>query len=174
MNYLKTFLTRIVYLLGLYTLSRFFLFVNNLDSFSAVSVFEFLEGIRFDISALFYINIPLLILLLFPTNFTKRKGYKRFSNILFYAVNIAFIILNNVDIEYFRFTQKRSTIDFFQLLQLGEDAKNIIPQYLKNYWPITLFTIIQVWLLLKIKHIPKTTISINTKGILSGSIVFVI
>ena len=174
MSYLKTFLTRIVYLLGLYALSRFFLFVNNLDSFSPVSVFEFFEGIRFDISALFYINIPLLILLLFPTNFRKRNGYKQFLNILFYAVNIPFIILNNVDIEYFRFTQKRSTIDFFQLLQLGEDAKNIMPQYLKDYWPITLFTIIQVWLLLKIKHIPKTTISINTKGILSGIIVFVI
>ena len=158
MNYLKTFLTRIVYLLGLYALSRFFLFVNNLDSFSTVSVFEFLEGIRFDISALFYINIPLLILLLFPTNFRKRNGYKQFLNILFYAVNIPFIILNNVDIEYFRFTQKRSTIDFFQLLQLGEDAKNIMPQYLKDYWPITLFTIVQVWLLLKIKHIPKNFI----------------
>ncbi|MEC8852908.1 MAG: hypothetical protein VYD33_00545, partial [Bacteroidota bacterium] len=158
MSYLNTFLTRIVYLLGLYTLSRFFLFVNNLDSFSTFSVFEFFEGIRFDISALFYINIPLLILLLFPTNFRKRNGYKQFSNILFYAVNIPFIMLNNMDIEYFRFAQKRSTIDFFQLLQLGEDAKNIMPQYLKDYWPITLFTIIQVWLLLKIKHIPKTTI----------------
>ena len=174
MSYLKTFLIRIVYLLGFYTLSRFFLFANNLDSFSTVSVFDFFEGVRFDISALFYINIPLLILLLFPTNFRRINGYKQFLNILFYAVNIPFIILNNLDIEYFRFTQKRSTIDFFQFIQLGEDAKNIIPQYLKDYWPITLFTIIQVWLLLKIKYIPKTTISINTKGILNSIIVFVI
>ena len=174
MDYLKTFLKRIIYLLGLYTLSRLFLFVNNLDSFSTVTIFEFFEGIRFDISALLYINIPFLILLLLPTNFRKRNRYQRFSNILFYFVNIPFIILNNVDIEYFRFTQKRSTIDFFQLLQLGEDAKNILPQYLKDYWPITLFTIIQVWLLLKIKHIPKKTISINTKSILNGIIVFII
>ena len=174
MDYLKIFLTRIIYLLGFYTLSRLFLFVNNVDSFLIVSIFEFFEGIRFDISALLYINIPFLILLLLPTNFRKRDGYQRFSNILFYVVNIPFIILNNIDIEYFRFTQKRSTIDFFQLLQLGEDAKNILPQYLKDYWPITLFTIIQVWLLLKIKHIPKKTISINTKSILSGIIVFII
>ena len=174
MDYLKTFLKRIIYLLGLYTLSRLFLFVNNLDSFSTVTIFEFFEGIRFDISALLYINIPFLILLLLPTNFRKRNRYQRFSNILFYFVNIPFIILNNVDIEYFRFTQKRSTIDFFQLLQLGEDAKNILPQYLKDYWPITLFTIIQVWFLLKIKYIPKKTISINTKSILNGIIVFII
>ena len=174
MGYLTVFLKRIVYLLGLYSVSRLYLYLNNLDSFSAVSLVDFIEGLRFDISALLYINIPILILLLLPTNLRNRRGYQRFTNMLFYTVNIPFIILNNIDIEYFRFTQKRSTIDFFQLLQLGEDAKNIIPQYLTDYWPITLFTIIQVWLVLKIRHIPKTTISINKKDILSGIVVFLI
>lgn len=170
--YLKVFLKRIVFLIGIYSISRLYLFLNNLDSFSNPSFWEFLEGVRFDFSAILYINTPILILLLFPANFRIKKGFHKFINIVFYGINIPFIMLNNVDIEYFRFTQKRSTIDFFQLLQLGSDAKNIIPQYLKDYWPITLFTIFQIWLLLNIKHIPNSKIVINTKSILIGVFVF--
>ncbi|MBC8474797.1 MAG: LTA synthase family protein, partial [Cryomorphaceae bacterium] len=178
MNFLFTYLRRLTFLLLIYTSSRVYFYLNNIDSFinsfDNATLIEFIEGWRFDISALVYINIPLLVLLLFPTNLRKKNGFIRFTNILFYAVNIPFIILNNIDIEYFRFTQKRSTVDFFQLLQLGEDAKNIIPQYIKDYWLITLFTIIQVWFLLKIKHIPKTTIALNAKSILSGIFIFII
>ena len=163
--YLKVYLKRIIYLLSIYSASRIYLFFNNLDSFSNPSFFEFLEGVRFDLSALVYINIPVLILLVFSINFRCKKGYQRLVNILFYGVNIPFILLNNIDIEYFRFTQKRSTIDFFQLMQLGDDAKNIIPQYLKDYWPITIFSILQIYLLLKIKEIPQYRFSLKVKSI---------
>ena len=172
--YLKVYLRRIIYLLGFYTVSRLCLFLNNIDSFSDSSFFDFLEGMRFDFSALVYINIPILILLVFPTNFRCKKGYQRFVNILFYAVNIPFIILNNVDIEYFQFTQKRSTIDFLQLMQLGEDAKNIIPQYMKDYWPITLLTIVQIWLLLKIKNLPTDRVLLKTKTIVNSIVVLLL
>ncbi|MEE2700043.1 MAG: sulfatase-like hydrolase/transferase [Bacteroidota bacterium] len=172
--YFKVFLKRIFFLICLYSASRLYLFLNNLDSFSDATLWEFLEGLRFDFSALLYINIPLLILLLFPTNSRARKSYRKLTNFLFYAVNIPFIMLNNVDIEYFRFTQKRSTIDLFQLLQLGNDAKNIIPQYLKDYWLITLFTFLQIWILLKIKYIPTDRLRKNAKSIFGDLIVFLL
>ena len=41
--------------------------VNN------VGIFDFVEGIRFDISAQFHINIPLIILLLFPNNLRTKS-----------------------------------------------------------------------------------------------------
>ena len=137
----KTFLKRIFYLTLIYTSSRVFLFYNNLDSFAVYSLLEFIEGVRFDISVLFYINAPLLLLLLIPTKYRQKEIYRKITNILFYSFNIPFILINNIDIEYFRFTQKRSTIDFFQLLNLGQDARNIIPAYINEYWPITIFTI---------------------------------
>ena len=133
MKYLSTFFKRITLLLAFYTTSRLYFYINNIDAFTDVSLLEFIEGIRFDISALFYINIPFFILLLLPHNLRANKYYHKITNWLFYAVNIPFLLLNNIDIEYFRFTQKRSTTDFFQLMQLGNDAKNIIPQYLKDY-----------------------------------------
>ena len=163
--YLITYVKRILCLLGMYTTSRIFFYYNNIDSFSSVSLLEIIEGIRFDISALFYLNVPLLVLLLLPHNLRANKYYHTLTNWLFYGVNIPFILLNNIDIEYFRFTQKRSTIDFLQLMQLGSDAKYIIPQYMKDYWPITLFSIVQIYLLLKIKKIPQYIFSLNVKSI---------
>ncbi len=163
--YFSVYLKRISLLLLLYASSRTYFYINNIDSFTGVSVLDFIEGTRFDISALFYLNTPLLVLLLLPHNLRANKYYHRLTNWLFYGVNIPFLLLNNVDIEYYKFTQKRSTSDFFQLMQLGSDAKNIIPQYLKDYWPITLFSILQIYLLLKIKSIPTERFPLRLKGI---------
>ncbi len=171
--YLLVYLKRIFLLLLIYSSSRIYFYLNNIDSFNNATLLEFIEGIRFDISALVYINLPLFILLLFPHNLRKHRYYKKATNLLFYGVNIPFILINNVDIEYFRFTQKRSTADFFQLLQLGSDAKNIIPQYMKDFWPITLFSLVQIWLLIKIKDLPNYKIKLKLK-LLPKSLLIVI
>ena len=173
MIFFFTYLKRITFLILIYTTSRIYFYINNIDSFNNTTIIEFIEGLRFDISALSYINIPVLVLLFLANNLSRKNSFTRFINIFFYTVNIPFIILNNIDIEYFKYTQKRSTIDFFQLIRLGEDAKHIIPKYIKYYWPITLFTIIQIWFLLKIKHIPKVKVTLN-KRILISIFIFII
>jgi len=106
MKYLQTYLKRISILLGIYTASRVFFYFNNIDSFTSANVLEFIEGLRFDISALVYINIPIFLLLILPHNYKENKYYQKVTNWIFYTVNIPFIILNNMDIEYFKFTQK--------------------------------------------------------------------
>ena len=112
---------------------------------------DFIEGVRFDISALTYINIPLFILLLIPFASIKRnKYYIRTTNIIFYSTNIPFIIFNNIDIEYFQFIAKRSTYDLIQLLRLGEDIKTLIPHFIFEYWYITLLIIAQSYFILRI------------------------
>ena len=69
MKYFKTFYKRIFLLLLLYSSSRVLFYFFNSEYFSENIILSILEGIRFDISSLFYINIPLLILLLFSTTF---------------------------------------------------------------------------------------------------------
>ena len=173
MTFLLTYLKRLSLLILIYTTSRVYFYINNIESFNTATIIEFIEGWRFDISALIYINIPFFILVLLLTKFRGKRIFVKFSNFIFYALNIPFILLNNIDIEYFRFTQKRSTSDLFYLLQLGEDAKNIIPQYLKNYWLITLFSIIQVWLLLKIKNIPNFNNKFSNNNALKGIFILI-
>ena len=152
MLFLINYLVKLVCLLVIYTTSRIFFFVNNRMNFESFSYFDFIEGIRFDLSALVYINIPILIALLFPIKLRYNKNYLKLTNSLFYFLNVIFIVFNNIDIEYYKFTQKRSTFDFIELILLGSDARNIIPQYLSDYWKITLFTAIQIWFLFKINN----------------------
>lgn len=152
MLFLINYLMKLVCLLVIYTTSRIFFFFNNRINFESFSYFDFIEGIRFDLSALVYINIPILIALLLPTKLRYNKNYLKLTNSLFYILNVIFIVFNNIDIEYYKFTQKRSTFDFIELILLGSDARNIIPQYLSDYWKITLFTAIQIWFLFKINN----------------------
>ena len=99
MKYFLIYFKRILALLAIYTTSRIFLFFNNFDSFNNASILEFIEGLRFDVSALVYINIPLLLLLLIPHNFRVYKYYQKTVNWIFYGVNIPFILLNNLTIK---------------------------------------------------------------------------
>ena len=174
MKFLITYYYRILFLLALYSTSRVYFYINNKETIDPNCFLDFISGLRFDISALVYINIPLFILFFLPHNLRSGKNYHKLTNWLFYVINIPFLLMNNVDIEYFKFTQKRSTTDFFQLLNLGNDAKNIIPQYLKDYWPITLFSILQVYLLLKVKEIPKFKFSLNPKDISKQLLVLIL
>ena len=174
MKFLITYFKRILILLALYSTSRIYFYLNNYDTINPYYFLEFIAGLRFDISALVYINIPLFILLILPHNLRSRKNYQKLTNYLFYIINIPFLLMNNIDIEYSKFTNKRSTTDFFQLMSLGKDAKYIIPQYLKYYWPITLFSIIQIYLLFKIKEIPKYKFSFTAKEISKQLLILVL
>ena len=150
---LNIYFKKIFVLLFLYSLSRLFFLINNISSFKNFQLIEFLEGVRFDISSIAYINIPLLLLLIIPVE--KKNIYKKIVSSVFYCTNIPFIILNNIDIEYFKFTQKRITYDFFEFIQLGNDFMNLAPLFLMDYWHITLFTIFQIWFIFKINFFSK-------------------
>tara|TARA_Y100001933_G_scaffold40405_1_gene36957 strand:- start:1246 stop:3078 length:1833 start_codon:yes stop_codon:yes gene_type:complete len=174
MKFFNEFLKRIIILLVLYSITRIYFFYNNFDNFYPVKILDFFEGIRFDLSAIVYINIPLFLLLLAPLNFKSNKNYKLLINVIFCITNIPFLILNNIDIEYYRYTQKRSTTDFIQLIQLGTDINNLIPIYLKKFWPITIFTIIQIWVILKVKEIPNLDSKNSFKNIAKSFIIFIV
>ena len=87
-------------------------------------------------------------------------------NVVFYITNIPFILMNTIDIEYYKFSQKRITYDFIDYLSLGEgkDTFRIIPQYMIEYWQIPLFFCIQI-IILVIAHKNYYTIKNNTRKI---------
>ena len=96
MQYFKTFYKRIFLLLLIYSSSRIIFYFLNDEYFSSNILASLFEGIRFDISALFYINIPILILLLFPTNLREKTAYQKITNIIFYCVNIPFLLKTEI------------------------------------------------------------------------------
>ena len=164
MYFLKNFCKKIFLLIIIYFISRLLFFVNNFSSFNITEgtswLTPFLESLRYDLSILLYINSIVLLLVFFPFNLRLKEWYQKLVNIVFLFVNIPFIILNNVDIEFFQYNQKRITSDFVDLLFLGNDTFQILPSYLLTYWPILLLTLFQVYILVKYSGFrPKKVIS---------------
>ncbi len=134
----------------LYSICRLAFYVLNSSHFDSKNLLlSFLGGMRFDLSAIAYINAIFVILFLLPFRWRENKNYKTFVNVLFLSINAIGLFFNTIDFELFKFTLKRSTFDFFTLINTGDDFLNLIPQYLKDYWYVLLFFILIVWLLIK-------------------------
>lgn len=156
MQHIICFFKRILFLTSLYAISRIGFFINNSnDSEYQELFFGLLEGLRFDLSAILYINLPIFSLLIFHFFWPSGKSFKRFINILFYGINIPFILLNNIDIAFYNFNDKRLTFDFFNLITYS-DFKNVYSDYFVDYWPITLLSLLQVYLITRLKKLPHS------------------
>ena len=171
MYFFKNFTKKILLLLSIYFISRVCFLINNFFLFSHADsslFFVFLESFRYDLSILLYINSIVFLFIFFPTNLRVRKWYHKSINFLFWIVNIPFIIINNIDIEFFQFNQKRITSDFIDLLFLGNDTIQILPSYLVTYWPLLILTGFQIHLLIKHSDFNSDFIIHNIKSFLNS------
>lgn len=133
--FLKSLGLKLLILLGLYALFRILFLLMNLDLFSGISFLHFLKimaaGIRFDLVAILYLNIPVVLMMALPLPFRGRKWYRIMVKTFFYLVNIPAIVLAMIDMEYYRFSLKRTTVEVIGMLF---DFMQLLPQFLKEYW----------------------------------------
>ena len=133
--------------MALYTISRLFFYWVNVDLYPNVSTNHLLEmlagGLRFDLTALLYLNslYLLLVLLPLPTTIRNHKKYLCAAKWTFWIPNILGFIANCMDIVYVRFTDRRTTCTIFTEFQNDSNLANIIGQSMWQYWYVTLFGI---------------------------------
>src|SRR5438105_895514 len=89
--------------------------------------------------------LPILILqpLLQPTMLFifQNKWLQIMLKTVFLIVNSIATLVNCIDLEYYKYTLKRTTADVFSLFGLGSDISTLLPQYLKDFWYVILITI---------------------------------
>ncbi len=109
----KKALLSIMVMALVFQVQRLLFLLFNLDSFEGLGISDFLMafiyGIRFDLSAIIMINALYLFALLVPINLQERAGFQKGLDVLFLIINIPAIILNSIDLEYFKFQGKRTT-----------------------------------------------------------------
>ena len=136
----------------LYTISRLFFYWVNIDLYPNVSTNHLIEmlagGVRFDLTALLYLNSLYLLLVLLPLPATIRnhKQYLCVAKWAFWIPNILGFIANCMDIVYVRFTDRRTTCTVFTEFQNDGNLANIIGQSIWQYWYVTLFGILIITL----------------------------
>ena len=65
--------------------------------------------------------------------------------------------MNCIDIAYYSFTLKRTTSDVLSFIEFGNDLKRLLPQFMIDFWYISLIIIcliiLSTFLYKKIKHV---------------------
>lgn len=134
-----------IVMLIIYMITRWFFFYMNSHHFQGVTFADMLTmswgGLRFDISALCYLNILCVLLQFLPLKMRHTVKYQRFVKIVFLVVNIIGLIVNVADIVYFEFGGRRTTWIIFSEFGGESNLAKIFLDSIIGYWKVWLFGI---------------------------------
>jgi len=128
----------------MFTICRILFFTLNHSLFHGVTFYAFWGGMWFDLAAISMFFSPFIFFSLIPLKIRHENYYRKSLAFLFHFTNSLCIILNSVDFEFFKFTNKRTTADVFDMLSYGNDAKNLLPTLLASYWYVVLTAIVLI------------------------------
>jgi hypothetical protein len=130
---IRLLLRRLALLLVVYTLLRLGFYCLNLVTFRGIGAgavaAAFAHGLRFDVSALLWLNLPLVLLsLLVPVS--ARRGQQWLRG-LYVLLNVPGFLLNIIDWEYFKFIGRRLSNEWNTI---GDDIARQAGQIGLHYW----------------------------------------
>ncbi len=148
---LISLLKRLTLVLLLFTLLRIIFYVFNLEHYEEMTFSHFLRimqgGIKFDISAIMFINFLYIFLFLLPFPFKYNRKYQSFLKYLFLIPNSIALAVNMGDVFYFDFILKRSTVDVF--IFAGEsNILKLFSLFFIDYWYGVLIGIFLIFILI--------------------------
>lgn len=180
-NIYLALLARIGIIALLFTITRLVFYFLNRGYFVSISLHElltiFLNGIRFDLSSIMFINLLFIALQTLPLNNRYNKVYRKISEILFYFTNGIALALNCIDLVFFRFIFRRTTWDVIKGSIIGDDLQTVFWKYIFDYWYV-LF--IWIGLIFCMVYLYRKTIALSgfrlktIKQYLAGTIWFLI
>ncbi len=130
-------------ILMLYITRLLFLAFNS-GAFPQLSGWDYLVALWFDMITVGLFFLPYYVLFLIPVNIHHAKLHRIFFKLLFHLTNALLIALNLLDVEYFRYTSKRSTYDLFSTVSTGNDVNQLWTTFLRDFWFLLLFFIVLI------------------------------
>jgi phosphoglycerol transferase MdoB-like AlkP superfamily enzyme len=139
------------------TLSRLLFYSFNSASFASISFFDYCIGLWFDSMTITIYFAPFILISLLPSPEKWVNIKELILKIYFHLVSSLMIALNLMDIEYFKYTSKRSTFDLLTILGTGSDIQQLALTFVKDFWLIILCFIVIIlineWLYRKTKSV---------------------
>jgi phosphoglycerol transferase MdoB-like AlkP superfamily enzyme len=160
------------------TLTRIVFLLSNLQNFPNYTLTDFLSGIWFDIITVSIYFIPYYALMLFPLPIQGYKVHQLGMKILFHIINMLFLALNLIDVEYFKYTSKRSTFDIFAIVGAGNDVAQLTTTFIRDFWWLILVFILCIvlseYLYRKTIYTFETFKTATRKSYLKNSVIFIL
>lgn len=128
------FLKRFFLVLGFYQIFRLVFLLANLSSFSGEPLGQLAKswvwGLRFDLWAVNWTLLPLLLLTFLPWRWQSKSGFQKIVFIYAGLVGFWSIGLNLIDVELYKFTGKRLTVEWLRLQQdLSHQGSGLVAYY---------------------------------------------
>ena len=135
-------------MLAIYMISRWVFYFSNIRFFPDVTYGDMLTmslgGLRFDISALCYLNLLCMAMQFIPLKCRDTVRYQRIVKIIFLVVNIVGIIVNTADIAYFEFGGRRTTWIIFSEFGGESNLGKIFLNSITGFWLVWLLGIAMI------------------------------
>ena len=138
---------RLITALFLLSISRWMIYLFNINIFHKLSFSEasylYWAGLRFDLCVLAYLNIPVILVYALPFSFNSNKILQKVTSVIFVTLNAIAIILNLIDVVYFRYIGKRMTSELFQFLgNENENFNGLVGQFANDFWYMIIAAIV--------------------------------
>lgn len=171
---LKLILKRGLLLMAFYSLARLVFFIYNFNLMSEAGVFAvaqaFVHGLRFDLYAILWLNIPFWLLAFVPLE-KLWKFWPKIEALVFGVWNFIFLGMSFVDVELFRFSGKRLSQE---ILSLKTDIQDQAWSMITYYWQIVLLGLICMFVLMFLYPTRKFNASVkkSSSWLYSSSLIF--
>ena len=173
MNYriqeIKVLSYRILLVFLFYTSFRLlFIYFNN-DILKLTSFGNVLElcyyGLRFDSAAIVYSNLIFLLLSILPFSQITSNGYQKFLFGVYFIFNGIGMMINFIDLEYYRFNLNRMMSSVFEVVKFETNKTTLFFHFLYTHFHLLLIYmflfILWVWLYNKIVIDPNKIVKIR-------------
>ncbi len=120
-------------------------------------------GLKFDVSALIYINAVFILLQVVPAPFKYHDGYQRFCKWIFIISNSIGIMANFADFAYYKYTLKRTTATFFSQFSNEQNKFKLFMDFLADYWYLFILYALIIWAFVKLYELVRVKKAENFK-----------
>lgn len=141
-SHIRILFLRLSIAMILLSLTRIIFYAFNVSKFNDVSVVDFFAGIWLDAITVALYFLPYALLYLFPIPIRGYTAHKIILKAYFIITSSVLIGMNLMDVEYFNYTSKRSTIDLFTILSAGSDFAQLITTFMSDFWYLIVLFII--------------------------------
>ena len=139
---------RFALMMIIFSLCRIGFYLFNADLFPNVSFSDFMVimkgGLKFDVSALIYLNLVYIFLYLLPFKFRQNSLYQNILKWIFYITNGIGLAANVSDFIYYKFTLRRTTFNVFQAFENEDNLVALWLRFIVDYWQATLFWVLMM------------------------------
>lgn len=144
----------LLYRIGLayvfYFIARILFYVFYRDVIEVDGVSELMKisfyGLKFDTTAILYVNILFIFLSIIPAFVNTKRGYQKMLFYVYFVTNGIGYSLNFIDMGYYAFSRSRLTIAVRNLVENEQNKLSLSIEFLKGYWYLCLLFVLSMML----------------------------